>query len=219
MIGISVEELFVSALAWVCVGGWRAFLLVGFVLAFDLVFNRRIPARIHCVLWIMVALRMMLPFSVESSLSMHGGLQRQLQALGFSNESSAGPAYNNFTRETIDLSAPDENGNQYRVTRLVRAANKTEQRDTATESPEATQRKMFQSRNEAHSLSASSVEAGPAPMDSGMIITLAIVGIWFVVASSFIIRDIVGSLRFTARTTASGMHHRPTDRRPNASSL
>lgn len=199
MIEISVEELCASAFAWVCIGGWRAFLLAGFVLAFDLVFNRRIPARVHCVLWILVALRMMLPFSVESSLSMHGGLQDELQAIGFANKASASPGSSDLHQETIDFTIPDENGKSYRVTRLVHRARATDPQLGASDI--ATHTNLSDMEKELVSAAPYQVDIDEdaAGFDWSIAIMFSIVGIWFAVACGWVIRDILGSLRFALR--------------------
>ena len=48
---------------------WRAIPLLGAVLLIDLLFRRRIKARLKCFLWMLVLARLMLPFSVSSPLS------------------------------------------------------------------------------------------------------------------------------------------------------
>jgi len=91
MTDVPIEELLFSGVAWVCIAAWRALPLLCIVLAFDLLLRRRIAARFHCLLWMIVAARMLCPFSVESSFSIHGNLLTALEAVGFSNSQTHAP--------------------------------------------------------------------------------------------------------------------------------
>lgn len=73
---VSMEDLLLGGVFWTSWGAWCALPLLVFVWIFESVFRRRIAARYHCFLWMLVAVRMMLPVTFESPLSLNGGLSR-----------------------------------------------------------------------------------------------------------------------------------------------
>lgn len=75
MINVGMGELLLGGLAWTCLGIWCALPFLGVVLLFEMLFRRRIAARFHCFLWLLVAARMMLPISFESPFSLNGGVE------------------------------------------------------------------------------------------------------------------------------------------------
>ncbi len=71
---------------WVLLGVWRSLPIIAVVLTLDALLRRRVAPRIHCLLWALVIARLIVPFSVPSSLSLQGPLDRFAEsALSFEN--------------------------------------------------------------------------------------------------------------------------------------
>jgi len=186
MIDVPIEELLFSALAWVCIAAWRALPLLCIVLAFDLLLRRQIAARFHCLLWMVVAARLLCPFSVESSFSLHGNLQTALEAVGFSNSQTHAPldAHNlevDFDTYTFQNEAGDD-------------VTVSQPRLNGELSPDA-------------EFANSQVYASPQPhslaegddltfFDPEIIVFVGVSSLWLAVACFLLIRGAVQSLRF-----------------------
>ena len=69
MIDSFFEIVAERALYPVCIAAWRALPLFGFALVFQLLTRRRIAARYHCLLWMLVVARLMVPYSVPFGMS------------------------------------------------------------------------------------------------------------------------------------------------------
>ncbi len=59
-----------TGLHWISIAAWKALPLFALALALDVLLRRRIPARYHCLLWMVVIARLLLPVSVSSPISM-----------------------------------------------------------------------------------------------------------------------------------------------------
>jgi beta-lactamase regulating signal transducer with metallopeptidase domain len=189
MIDVPIEELLFSALAWVCIAAWRALPLLCLVLVFDLLLRRRIAARFHCLLWLIVALRMLAPVSVESSWSIHGNLLTALEAIGFSNSQGHAPYSNNVQNLAGDFETYSYENDKGEVTTvsLQQMPRNTPQDAKFAESsqPYAAPRHAFIANDK------------PAALDSETIVFIGIAGLWLIVAAFQIIRGVVQSLRFS----------------------
>ena len=90
-----IESLFElaaeRALYPVCIAAWRSLPLFGFALVFQLLTRRRIAARYHCLLWMLVVVRLMVPYSVPFELSIQPHVDRLAEQWMFdeSNEEVA----------------------------------------------------------------------------------------------------------------------------------
>jgi hypothetical protein len=85
---------------WICYGAWRALPLLCCVAVIDLLFRRRIAPAYHCVLWLLVLVRMMAPVSFESSLSMQGLLDRCFESKTPAATADYTPDVHTFTDES-----------------------------------------------------------------------------------------------------------------------
>lgn len=205
MIDVPIEELLFNALAWVCFAAWRALPLLCLVLVFDLLFKRRIAARFHCLLWMIVALRMLAPFSVESSWSIQGNLFAALEAVGFKNESRAPNPYNAENLE-IDFDVytmRNEQGDDIIVKRHSHYPMRTETGEEVVVSeidlPEGVPNEGLIANTEVYSSPAeyeASLINEPAELDLELLIFLAVAGTWLLVTCFFLIRGLIQSLRF-----------------------
>ena len=91
MINSFFEIVAERALYPVCIAAWRALPLTGFALVFQLLTRRRIAARYHCLLWMLVVVRMMVPYSVPFGMSIQPHVDRIAEQwmFGESNEEVA----------------------------------------------------------------------------------------------------------------------------------
>ena len=91
MIDSFFEIVAERALYPVCIAAWRALPLTGFALVFQLLTLRRILARYHCLLWMLVVVRMMVPYSVPFGMSIQPHVDRIAEQwmFGESNEEVA----------------------------------------------------------------------------------------------------------------------------------
>ena len=90
------------ALALLVTAAWRTLPLLAAVLAIDLLFQRRIAARFHCVLWAMVVARLLMPISIASPLSVHGHIDEMAWQLFTVDAKPAAPKpirFETFTYE------------------------------------------------------------------------------------------------------------------------
>lgn len=212
MIDVPIEELLFSALAWICIAAWRALPLLCLVLVFDLLFKRRIAARFHCLLWMIVALRMLAPFSVESSLSLHGNLFTALEAVGFKNESHAPNPYNAENLE-IDVNVytmRNEQGDDVIVKRHSLYPMRTETGEEAVVSqidlPEGVSEKDLIANTEAYSSPAeyeASLINEPAELDPEVLVFFAVAGMWLLVTCFMLVRGVIQSFRFALQLSRS----------------
>ena len=77
----SLYELLVTGWVLVLIAAWRAVPLIAIVLLVEWAFGRRIPARAHCWLWMLVMVRMLLPVSIAAPISVAGVMDRALDGL------------------------------------------------------------------------------------------------------------------------------------------
>ncbi|MGZ0166768.1 MAG: M56 family metallopeptidase [Planctomycetales bacterium] len=209
MIDVPIEELLFSALAWVCFAAWRALPLLCLVLVFDLLFKRRIAARFQCLLWMIVAARMLCPFSVESSFSLHGNLLTTLEAVGFSNSQAHAPLPYDAENLEIDYDVytmRNEQGDDI----IVKQHNLLPMRDEAGDEvvvsqidlPDAVSREDLIANTEVFS-SPAAYEASlidePAELNSEVLILFAVAGTWLLVMCLFLVRGLIQSLRFASQ--------------------
>ena len=68
----SFWDVFVFGFAMTIIAAWRSIPILGVVLLVDRFFGRRISPRFQCGMWLLVIGRLILPFSVESPLSVSG---------------------------------------------------------------------------------------------------------------------------------------------------
>ncbi len=188
MMNFPIDDLLLGSIEWVLQGTWRALPLVGIVLVIDLLFRRRIAARFHCLLWMVVAARMMFPVCVESSFSMDGWLQAVYQAAdsAFSSPSPVTPGYNVVNSQPPsdlwrDTDTPPDQWQPQPATLGGVAGDLMDQPVAAT--------------SEVHALNAQGATVEPG-FDW---VTWGIVGTWFVVACGFLLRGLVQSARFALR--------------------
>ena len=76
MIDSFFEMVAERALFPVCIAAWRSLPLFGFALVFQLLTRSRIAARYHCLLWMLVVVRMMVPYSVPFGMSIQPHVDR-----------------------------------------------------------------------------------------------------------------------------------------------
>ena len=197
MIDVPIEELLVSGLAWVCIAAWRALPLLCIVLVFDLLLRRRIAARFHCLLWMIVAARMLCPFSVESSLSLHRTLQGSLQpVMGtfFSSTSST-----DMQRAVDDLDVVE---NVY--TYQNEAGDDVLIKQTFTPEMSAGQRRLVATETVYSPGPHEALIADQsAQWDIRSIVACVVSGIWLFMAVGFLLRSLVQSIRFSWRLRRS----------------
>ncbi|MFT5323757.1 MAG: beta-lactamase regulating signal transducer with metallopeptidase domain [Planctomycetaceae bacterium] len=209
MIDVPIEELLFSALAWVCFAAWRALPLLCLVLVFDLLFKRRIAARFHCLLWMIVAARMLCPFSVESSFSLHGNLLTTLEAVGFSNSQAHAPLPYDAENLEIDYDVytmRNEQGDDI----IGKQHNLLPMRDEAGDEvvvsqidlPDDVSREDLIANTEVFSSPAAyeaSIIDEHAEVNSEVLILVAVAGTWLLVMCLFLVRGLIQSLRFASQ--------------------
>ena len=191
MIDVPIEELLFNALAWVCLAAWRALPLLCLVLVFDLLFKRRIAARFHFLLWMIVAARMLCPFSVESSYSIHGNLVTTLEAVGFSSSSAPHPDLYQAENLEVDYDVytmKNEDDDDIVVTQLDLEEGVPKEDLLAS-------REVFSSPA-AHE---ATLIDEPAEIDPELLILFAIAGTWLFVTCFFLVRGLIQSLRFASQ--------------------
>ncbi len=76
MIDSFFELVAERALFPVCIAAWRSLPLFCAAMVFQLLTRRRIAARYHCFLWMLVVVRLMVPYSVPFDLSIHPHIDR-----------------------------------------------------------------------------------------------------------------------------------------------
>lgn len=89
MIDFSIE-LMLSAVGWLLLASWRALPLFLLVFIFNYATRRTVAPRFHCLLWGIVLVRLVLPFSIESPFSMQQQTMTLLGSVGFVTKSSVG---------------------------------------------------------------------------------------------------------------------------------
>lgn len=72
-----------NALIPICIAAWRSLPLFGVALVFQLLTRRRIAARYHCLLWMLVVVRLMVPYSVPFPSSIQPHFDRIAEQLIF----------------------------------------------------------------------------------------------------------------------------------------
>ena len=84
MIDVSIEFL-LTALQWTMLAAWRALPLFVIVLVIDLLFQRRIAPRFHCLLWMLVIARMVCPVSFGTGFSLHRPIDNLMVSVGLAD--------------------------------------------------------------------------------------------------------------------------------------
>ena len=90
MIDLAVE-LLMSLVFWLLLASWRALPIFLLALALNFFTKGYIAPRYRCLLWMIVLARLMLPFSIESSVSMHVPTNQILASAGFVNTTAPEP--------------------------------------------------------------------------------------------------------------------------------
>jgi len=99
-----IESTLESAAALVLLAAWRALPLLAVALAVDLGLGRRVVARHQAWLWTLVAVRLLLPFSVAAPLSLHGPIDDwTVGRLEPESTPSAGPTNPELRLQATDL--------------------------------------------------------------------------------------------------------------------
>ena len=65
---VTISDVIGIGFFCVLLAAWHAVPLLGAVLLIDLLFRRRITARLQCLLWMLVLARLVLPFSIVLTL-------------------------------------------------------------------------------------------------------------------------------------------------------
>ena len=188
MLDVPLEDVLFTAFSWVFLAAWRALPLLCIVLLADLLLRRRIAARFHCLLWMIVAARLLCPFSVESSLSLHRNLMNALESAGFSNHSRPANPYDSGSL------AIDSDTYTYR--------NEAGQ-DVVYPALPVDEAALPVYVAASPSFSDSAPAEQPAPMDVGRIISFTFVGLWLLGTCFLLLRGLVQSLRFATRLRRS----------------
>lgn len=84
-------DLSVGSLELVLIATWRALPLLMIALLAELIFRRRMAPKYHVVLWSLVVVRLMLPVSFASPVSLHGPIDRVIANSPQSAERSIDP--------------------------------------------------------------------------------------------------------------------------------
>jgi beta-lactamase regulating signal transducer with metallopeptidase domain len=195
MIDVPIEELLFSVLVLVCIAAWRALPLLCLVLVSDLLLKRRIAAKFHCLLWMVVAARMLCPFSVESSLSIHGNLLTALESVGFSNSQTHAPFPYHAQVSELDFETYSFQ-NENRDVTTVRQPRLTE----GTPPDAKFENAQIYASPQPHALTGIDQ---PALLDPKIVFCICVAGLWLVVASFLMIRGAVQSLRFSLQLRRS----------------
>ena len=191
MIEFLFEELAAMGFAAVLIGAWRALPLLAIVLIFDLLLRRRIAARFHCLLWALVMVRMLCPFSVPTSVSMHGAVDRMAEQVAgrilAERDAAAAvdPGYDIFTYT-------DDEGNSVTVPLLP---------DDASD--------QLRAQAEAHVAALTAPKAaaaieevdsnGESGIDWTLIVAYGVLATWFTIAFGMMIRGAAAYWRFARR--------------------
>jgi beta-lactamase regulating signal transducer with metallopeptidase domain len=143
-----------------------------------------------------VAARMLVPFSVESSLSIHGNLFTALEVVGFEN--SQGHAPHPIDAQNLEIDFDSTYSFRNEAGEIV-ALSQGDLPETGTE-------KQFRAVSETYE-SPLAYEATAddfaAPLDPEIIVFCAIAGTWLLVACFFLMRGCVQSVRFSAQLRRS----------------
>ncbi|MDA1232066.1 MAG: M56 family metallopeptidase, partial [Planctomycetota bacterium] len=105
MIDSIFEMLAERAFYPVCIAAWRSLPLFGVALVFQLLTRRHIAARYHCFLWMLVVVRLMVPYSVPFGLSVQPHVDRLAEQWVFAESNdevavSSPPEFLQYTSET-----------------------------------------------------------------------------------------------------------------------
>jgi len=156
-----------------------------------------------------VAARMLCPFSVESSFSMHGNLLTALEAVGFSNSQAHAPLPYDAENLEIDYDVytmRNEQGDDILVKQHNLLPMRNEAGDEVVVSqldlPDDVSREDLIANTEVFS-SPAAYEASlidePAGMDPEVLILFAVAGTWLLVTCFFLARGLIQSLRFASQ--------------------
>lgn len=80
---IDATEIVFNGLLWVFLAAWRALPVFASVLVLTMMLRRRIPASHHCMLWMLVVVRLLLPVSVASPLALSPDPSRRVNHAGY----------------------------------------------------------------------------------------------------------------------------------------
>ena len=189
---IEFEELLSVGMYWVLLGAWRALPLIGIVLVIDLLLRRRIAARFHCLLWSLVMVRMLVPVSVPSSLSMHGPVKP--------NDGTDASWLKKRRRyqNSILISSPYENEEGQSITIPILPDDASDELRSKAEEYVASISPITidpDGNNNAYNV----MNERENNVDWWTLIAEAVVGTWILVAFGFLIRGGAAYLRFAVR--------------------
>lgn len=181
MIELLMEEYILTGLRWVVIGAWRALPLTAIVLLVDLVSRKRISARFHCVLWVIVIVRMSCPVSAPSSFSIQGPMR-------------------SFTEFLASERVSDSTDRAYEDLQI----------DSATNSQPWPTEPAWQKVNDESGQAASGFNVIPnrvsynapthsEPFNRATAMLYGMAGIWLVVALGVLFRGVVQYVRFAVR--------------------
>lgn len=196
MIDLMVE-LMLSAVVWLLLASWRALPLFLLVWIFNFATRNIVAPKYHCLLWGLVLMRLVMPFSVESSLSMHQKTESVLAALGFVNKSSIPDAQQPYVQQAGKQSS----GAQLPPSQLdeTKLFSKADSRTTANV-PSAWQASDFEPQAHAQA-EVVYTESTPVGWSLGIIeiVVLAIICIWPLGTIFMLSRSAIRYLRFSLR--------------------
>ncbi len=206
MINVVMDEYLLVGFEWIWGGIFQVLPLLAIVLLFDLLLSRRIAARYHRLLWIIVAVRLMIPVSFESRFSMQplwdSVTTSMGQALLFDQADATEERYNPVEAETGTALAYETFSFQ------TDEGNRTVRRALLPENPTARQRAAAEAFNSAeaqraqsdvfvpgfHSASAKSLDPSPTTVDW---VAWGIVGTWIVGVCGILGYGFAQSVRFS----------------------
>lgn len=94
---IDTAEIVFNGLAWTCIAAWKACPVFLVVFLLTSMFRNKLPARVHCLLWLLVIVRLLLPFSMESKFAMNSGVNASLGGLFVNKTKASQSEFDTFT--------------------------------------------------------------------------------------------------------------------------
>lgn len=94
---IVFNEIVFNGLVWTCMAAWKAAPVCLVVFLLTSLFRNRLPARVHCLLWLVVIARLLLPVSIESPIAIDSGINRVMATLFVNKSSAGGSEFETFT--------------------------------------------------------------------------------------------------------------------------
>ncbi len=94
---IDLAEIVFNGLAWTCIAAWKACPVFLVVFVLTSLFRDKLPARINCLLWLLVIVRLLLPFSMESNFAMNSWINASMGGLFVNRTRASQPEFATFT--------------------------------------------------------------------------------------------------------------------------